>query len=330
MLNDSDFNSSSNASSLGEFPYWRIALGYMLVTELFIYSPIALFINSSLLFTILKTKPLRKPLNLIHLSLLSLNCLIIIPHATATCVYVPPMVRFCDCLRPASYAYLVTELFYAAFQPLNYACLGVFQLLTIKGKKSFVSYKSITASIMFCLVIAMLLVSEGVALVSIAGQTYACQGLCPRAISQRFSGLAFTFTSYALVSLLPSFIVIIVSSTWSCIVFKKTYIGDDGELNRRIISLPIVLPVTLILPYILSNTLIIFIERILSAVPFSVYWSLFNRLLIFQTYQFISGIAYPFILILLNPRIGRKWKELMFKKCWKSSNRSRVNPITST
>ena len=328
-LNDSAISTSTNASTLGEFPYWRIVLSYLLITELFIYSPIALFINSSLFFAILKSKSLCRPLNLIHLSLLSLNCLIVIPHAMTTCVYIPPMIRFCSCSRPVGSLYLVIELLYAAFQPLNYACLGVFQLLIIQGKKRLVSYISVTASIVICFVTSVLLVSEGLALVNIAGQTYACQGLCPQTISQQFSGLAFTFTSYALVCLLPSFIIVTVCTTWSCVIFKKAYIGDSDELNRRIISLPIVLPVVLVLPYILSNTLLFFVERIvLSTVPFSVYWSLFNRLLIFQSYEFISGIAYPFILMLLNPKIGRPWKELVFKKkCWKQSNR--VFPITS-
>ena len=269
VLNHSAINSSMNASTLGEFPYWRIALSYLLVTELFIYSLIALFINASLLLTILKTKSLHKPLNLIHLSLLSLNCLIIIPHAITTCIYIPPMIRFCNCSKSVGYVYFVIELLYAAFQPLNYACLGVFQLLIIKRKKRLVTYVSVTASISVCFITSLLLVSEGLTLVNLAGQTYACQGLCPQAISQQFSGLAFTFTSYALVSLLPSFIVVLICTTWSCVVFKKAYIlGDSEELNRRIISLPIVLPITLILPYILSNTLILLIERGLSTLPF--------------------------------------------------------------
>ena len=331
VLNDSAVNTSVNASTLGEFPHWRIALSYLLVSELFIYSPVALFVNSSLLLTILKTKSLHEPLNLIHLSLLSLNFSIIIPHATATCIYVPPVIRFCNCSLSVSYAYLIIELLYVAFQPLNYACLGVFQLLIIKQMKRLVSYVSVTASISVCFTASILLVSEGLALVNLAGQTYACQGLCPQTISQRFSGLAFTFISYALVSMLPSTIIVMVCTTWSCVIFKKAYIGDNNELTRRIVSLPIILPIALVLPYILSNTLIFFIERFLSAVPFSIYWSLFNRLLIFQCYEFISGIAYPFILVLLNPKIGRHWKELVFRKrCWKQRN-NRVDPnVTST
>ena len=115
LNNDSDFDSSVNASTLEEFPYWSIALSYVLVTELFIYSPLALFINASLLLSILKTKSLCKPLNLVHLSLLSLNCLIIIPDAIVTCIYIPPIIRFCNCSKPASSVYFLIELLYIAF-----------------------------------------------------------------------------------------------------------------------------------------------------------------------------------------------------------------------
>ena len=200
MLDASDFNTSANASTLGEFPHWRVALSYILVTELFIYSPLALFINASLLLTILKTKSLRKPLNLIHLSLLSLNCLIIIPDAIATCVYIPPVIRFCHCSTPVSSVYFLIELLYIIFQPLNYACLRVFQLLIIKGKKSLVSYVSVAAAVIVCIGVAVLLISEGVTLLNLADQTYICNNLCPGETSRHFPGITYAFASYTAIS----------------------------------------------------------------------------------------------------------------------------------
>ena len=323
MLNSSAFNTSANASTLGEFPHWRAALSYILVTELFIYSPLALFINASLLLTILKTKSLRKPLNLIHLSLLSLNCLIIVPDAIATCVYIPPVIRFCHCSKPASSVYFLVELLYIVFQPLNYACLGVFQLLIIKGKKRHVSYASVTAAVIVCNGIAILLASEGVTLLNLADQAYVCNGLCPGEKSRRFSGIGYAFTSYVFISLLPSFLIVIVCTSWSCIIFKNAYIGDSDELNRRIIALPIVLPTLLILPNILGNVFHFGTNQLFlsSGIDNSTYWAIFNRLFIFQVYELISGITYPFVLIWLKPKIGRHWKELVFRICWKRNNR---------
>ena len=329
MFNDSDFNTSANVSTLGEFPYWSIALSYVLVTELFIYSPLALFINASLLFTLLKSKSLHRPLNLIHLSLLSLNCLIIIPDAIVTCVYIPPVIRFCHCSTAASSVYFLIELLYILFQPLNYACLGVFQLLLIKGKKSLVSYASVTAAVFFCIGVAILLVSEGVTLLNVAGQTYVCTGLCPGEMSHRFFGIAYAFLSYTAISWFPSFLTVLVCTLWSCCIFKSAYIGDSVELNRRIISLPIVMPSLLLLPTILSSTFHNAAEKAIasSGIAYPTYWILFTRLLSFQFHELISGMAYPFVLLLLNPQMGKQWKELVFKRYCKQN---RVVPAPSS
>ena len=321
MFNDSDFNTSANASTLGEFPYWSVSLSYVLVTELFIYSPLALFINASLLFTILKTKSLRRPLNLIHVSLLSLNCLIIIPDAIVTCVYIPPVIRFCQCSSAASSIFFLIELLYIIFQPLNYACLGVFQLLLIKGKKRLVSYASVTAAVVFCTGVAVLLVINGVMLINLADQTYLCNGLCPGEKSRHFTGITYAFLSYTVISYIPSFVIVLVCTTWSCCIFRKAYIGDSEKLTRRIISLPIVMPSLLLLPSILSNTFLGATEGVImsSGIAYPTYWILFTRLIAFQVHELISGVAYPSVLLLLNPQIGKQWKKLMFKSYCKQN-----------
>ena len=329
LNNDSDFKTSVNASTLEEFPYWSIALSYVPVTELFIYSPLSLFINASLLLTILKTKSLRKPLNLIHLSLLSLNCLIIIPDAIVTCIYVPPVIRFCHCSKPASSVYFLIELLYIAFQPLNYACLGVFQLLLIKGKKQLVSYASVTIAVFFCIGVAVLLVLEGITLINLADQTYVYNGLCTGEKSRRFSGILYTFLSYSFTSWFPSFLAALVCTTWSCCIFKKSYIGNSDELNRRIISLPIVVPSLLLLPSLLSSAFLSATERVItsSGIAHPAYWILFTRLIAFQVHELLSGVAYPFVLLLLNPQIGRQWKKLIFRRCCRQN---RVVPEIAT
>ena len=321
MFNASDFNTSVNSSTLGEFPYWGITLSYMLVTELFVYSPIALFINISLLVTILKTKALRKPLNLIHLSLLSLNCLIIIPDAIVTCVYIPPVIRFCHCPRAASSVYFLIELLYIIFQPLNYACLGVFQLLLIKGKKRLVSYASVTAAVIFCTVVATLLVLNGVTLINLANQTYVCNGFCPGEKSRHFPGITYAFTAYTVVSWIPSSIIVLVCTTWSCCSFRSAYLGDSDTLTRRMISIPIVMPSLLVLPSILSNAFLGAAEGVITSsdIAYSTYWIVFIRLLAFQVHELISGVAYPFVLLLLNPPIGNEWKKLMSTRCFKQN-----------
>ena len=321
MFNDSDLNGTVNASSFDEFPYWSITLSYVLVTELIVYSPLALFINASLLFTILATKSLRKSLNLIHVSLLSLNCLIIIPDAIATCVYIPPVIRYCHCPRGASSVYFLVELLYIVFQPLNYACLGLFQLLLVQGKKRLVSYASVTVAVIFCIGVATLLVVNGLTLINLADQTYLCNGFCPGEKSRRFPGINYAFISYAVFSWIPSFLIDFVCTTWSCCIFRNAYIGDNERLTRRMISLPIVMPSLLLLPSVLSTVFLSTTERVIisSGIAHSNYWVIFTRLLAFQVHEIISGVAYPFVLLLLNPQIGKQWKKLVFKRYCKQN-----------
>ena len=102
------------------------------------YIPVSLLINLTIIVTIVKKKSLRKPLNLIHLCMLTVNCLIAVPDVITSAVFVPNAIRSCECSRSAGLAYFVTEQLYIAFQPLNIASLALFMLLTIKGRKRLV------------------------------------------------------------------------------------------------------------------------------------------------------------------------------------------------
>ena len=223
--------------------------------------------------------------------------------------------------------YFLIELVYITLQPLNYACLGVFQLLLIKGKKRLVSYVSVTAAIIFCSGVAALLVSNGVILISLSNQAYVCNELCPGENSPRFPGITYAFATQTFISRIPGFVVVIVCTMWSCCIFKNAYLGGDDNLNRRMISIPIVMPTLLVLPNILMFTFLVPADRSVrsSGIAYPAYWIIFIRLVFFQFYEFVSGVVYPFVLILLNPQIGKQWKELMSLKC---SNQSRVAPET--
>ena len=311
----------SNESLLGEFTHWKAAIAIILSSELLLIFPASLFINISVFITITKETSLRIPLNLIHQTFLLLNCLIIIPDVITTCVYLPPVIRFCECSQITGSLYFVVELLYIVFQPLIYACLGIFQLLIIKGKRRIVSYKSVGFSVLVCIGITALLVLEGITLVNLSGQVYVCNGVCPQHISSKFSGLGITFYSYMVISWFSSGLVVIVCTTWSCITFKKSYIGDDNDLNRRIISLPIVLPITVLVPGALSSSIITLFERTLRSLEDSdaTYWIIFIRFMAFHLYEIISGIGYPCVLLYLNPRIRLHWKKLVLGRCGKSS-----------
>ena len=314
---------TSNGSIAGEFTFWREAMAIILTSELLLIYPASLFLNISIIVTISKTKQLRKLINLIHQSLLLLNCLIIVADIITTFFFVPRAIRFCECSQTASSAYFLIELFYIVFQPLNYACLGIFQLLIIKGKKKLVSYPTIGASITFCLIVTILVAAEGVILVNLAGQTYICDKLCPQLNTAKFSGTGITFYTVMVVSWLPSVVIVIVCTSWSCLTFKKRYTGGDDDLNRRVLSLPIVLPTTVAVPNLLTLAFLKLIEQTLesSEAAESIYWTIFAKLFAFQVHEVLSGIVYPCILLRLSPQIRRYWKEQLLKRriCRKSN-----------
>ena len=322
---------NTSNGSVAEFTFWKEAMAIILTSEMLLIFPVSLFLNISIVVTISKTKLLRKPLNLIHQSLLLLNCLIIVADIITTFFFVPRAIRFCECSQIASSAYLFIELLYIVFQPLNYACLGIFQLLIIKGKKRLVSYQTTGASITFCLIVTTLIAAEGVTLVNLAGQTYICDKVCPQHFTAKFSGTGITFYSVGLFSWFPSVVVVIVCTTWSCFMFKKRYTGGNEDLNRRIISLPIVLPITVAIPNLLTISLLKVIEQTLesSEAAESIYWTIFAKLFAFQVHEVLSGIAYPCILLRLSPQIRCYWKEQLLT-CRKCGQSKKVAPNSDT
>ena len=79
------------------------------------YIPVSLLINLTIIVTIVKKKSLRKPLNLIHLSMLTMNCLIAVTDVITSAVFIPSVICSCECSRSAGLAHFVTEQLYIVF-----------------------------------------------------------------------------------------------------------------------------------------------------------------------------------------------------------------------
>ena len=41
----------------------------------------------------------------------------------------------------------------------------------------------------------------------------------------------------------PSVSILLTATAWSCAIFKRDYAGDDNGLTRRIVAMPLVMPV---------------------------------------------------------------------------------------
>ena len=51
------------------------------------------------------------------------------------------------------------------------------------------------------------------------------------------------FASFYATAWIPSLFTLVVVTIWSCALFKKDYAGSDARLNRRIIVMPLIMPV---------------------------------------------------------------------------------------
>ena len=101
-----DFSGSGNYSIVDEFPYWRLAMAVRVVTVVFIYFPIAVFLNGSVLLAFILTKKLHRPINLMHIALIIELFLVKYLGIFCGLLSFPNGVRFCICWDLVNELYL--------------------------------------------------------------------------------------------------------------------------------------------------------------------------------------------------------------------------------
>ena len=241
------------------------------------------------LLRIMKKEQL-KALNLIHVSLLTASILDIL----CTClysIYLPSALRYCVCSGLIS-AMLTTEYrFFFAYQPLAFAGLSVLQFLVVIGKKKFVNLKVAGGMIALCMGISFLCSASGISqLYSTDGSLICDLSLCPRSRSE--SGVfdhTVVLLAMFLVVHLPSLAFVVITSTWSCALFKKYYTGRDDQLNRRMLSLPFIMPLVIIASSIFEALLGLPVARIISKLSSGdliPYWIVFTNSTLFSLVRF--------------------------------------------
>ena len=185
-----------------------------------------------------------KALNLVHVSLLITLILDSILCICLYYLYLPSAFRYCICSGLISVIPTAEIVFFLVYRPLAFACLSVLQFFTIIGKKMFVNLKLTCGVVALCIAISFICVVIAGRQLYLAGWRSICGGsFCPDSgPGTAFVVLKVIVLSLSLVILLPSLAVVIIMSTWSCIVFKKYYTGGDNQLNPRVLSLPFIIP----------------------------------------------------------------------------------------
>ena len=236
-------NTSVNNDSLGEFPYWKTTLAISLFGGTSSVC-VLIILHLLVLVALVKTKKDRlRPLNLIHASLLVSSILEDILRIVLNIIYSPSIFRNCICSAVVGTIIISETEFFSVYRPVAFASLGVLQFLVVSGKKKLVNLKVAFGVIGISTGISLIFVASTVRLFYESNERpYCFESYCPESRPESgFGDLAQSSLLVILGSFLPSLAIVFVMSTWSCAVFKKYYIGGDDQLNRRILSLPVVM-----------------------------------------------------------------------------------------
>ena len=328
--NNSSDVSSGNSSLLREFPYWQPTLAITLFFNIALPSGIVLFLYFPLLVVLLRLlkKEQLKSLNLVHVSLLIASILDVILRICLYSLYLPSAFRYCDCSGLLS-AILIAEIaFFIVYRPLAHVCLSVLQFLTMIGKKKFVNLKLTCGMVALCITVSFIFVVAAGRELYLAGWRSVCgSSFCPDSGPETAFVLRnVVILSLSLIILLPSLAVVIVMSTWSCVVFKTYYTGGDDQLNRRMFSLPFIMPIVIIVSAVFEALLARLVASFISM--FSLgdlfpYWIMFaNSILLTVLHSFI-GLVYPSVLLYTHTPLRQAIKRLLNRfKCHNC-----VNPV---
>ena len=332
ISSDPGHNRSENTSDIILFeqpPYTEATIIILLIAFVLVAIPSILF-NISLSVAFFKSNQLYKPQGILHISLLIEILLNKLSLCIILCAYYPPALRRCDCSPILSTIFFSSRVLIVTFRAIMYACVALCQLLIIISKKRYVNRKTTSGCVAFAVGVGAIFATESAIITNLNGERLGCTEFCPgqdvRAFFN-FSARTIVMISYVVLTWLPSLVILLISTTWSCVIFKKRYTGGNDQLNRRLISLPVVLPAVFILTTlftVLLRRLVLVIVQ-LYEVKFVHYWLFLSGAMITLLDETLDGIIYQMILTYLNPQLFKTWKGLFYR-----NYSSQVHPQTST
>ena len=327
--NESSDVSSGNGSLLGEFPYWQPTLAIALFCNIAVPSATVLVLYLPLLVVLLRLmkKDQLKPLNLIHVSLVIASILDDILHTCLYSTYLPSALRHCVCSNLVNAMLIAEYIFFLIYRPLVFACLSVLQFLIVIGKKRFVNLRVTCSMVALCIGVSFFCVASVVRLFYGTDRRLICDtSMCPIS-GPRTVGFnpPVIFLSLSFIAVLLSLAVVIVTSTWSCAVFKKYYTGGDNQLNRRMLSLPFIMPLAIFASSLFEALFGGSVARVMSMLSLGdlfPYWIVFTNSVLFSVVRFLIRLPYPLVLIYTHTPLRQAVKGLLDRL----RNRNQVTP----
>jgi hypothetical protein len=286
-----------------EFPHWRSVVSLLLLCLWLFAVLLTTLLSSSVLLAIKKSKNFDKVLSTVHIYVLVLNIIVRLCSAMTFSGFIPPAIRFCDCSIVAGAISFYLNTFSICYQPYMFVSLALFQLLIIRGKKRFVTYKTVGVTLITITAVAIVvpLIFIGIAVQD--GENVLCDSSlgCFGIDTRRLMGI---FASFYSIVWVPSFSLLLVATIWSCVIFKKEYIGNDAYLNRRIIAMPLILPLiitlnsmAMLMLFQILNLTSLKISSSNSIYSFSRNWIASSRFLIVLLGEIIGGLSYSCLIL---------------------------------
>ena len=312
LLYSSNSSNMGNSSLLGEFPYWQPTLAISLFFNIAVPSGIVFFLYLPLLVVLLRLlkKEQLKTLSLIHVSLLVASILDDFLRICLYSIYLPSALRYCVCSSLMNATLSAEYIFFLIYWPLTFACLSVLQFLVVIGKK-FVSIKLACGMVALCVGISSVCVTSVLRQFYETDKRLMCYiSMCPESA---LVNTAVIFFSLSLVAILPS-LAVAVTSTWSCAVFKTYYTGRNDQLNRRILSLPFLMPLVIIASSVFEGALGASIAHVMSMLSLGdllPYWIIFTSSVLFSILRLLIWLPYPLVLLYTRNRLCQAMRELL-------------------
>ncbi len=305
------------ANDTMEFPPWRPLTAVNLLLFIAVLLPITLIVNISVFIALIKSKVKCKPLLILFGSLLLGVCLDKLLICIDESVNSPSTIRYCYCERWTILLLQIPRIFFTVYSVVAVNCLGIMQLLVMKGKQS--SYKqtffcmgiSVVVAIIWTVIFA---VTNGIMEYPIHCHDF-CFGSNPPDI---FSEIFFVVVSFFIFTLLPVLIVTITTSVWTLRIFRKKFIvrSDNKsaiELNRRMLLLPLLMIILLFCNSLLSLVLSSLTGLLLRQAGVEEFYG--NWANIISKYEYflldlVHGLCYPLVLLYLYANVWETWKKL--------------------
>ena len=282
----------------------------------------------------------HKPLLVLYGSLLLGLCvdkLMICVHESAIS---PSNIGYCVCNELTLVLLSIPRVFFVGYSAVAVTCQSVLQLLIMKGHQELQdSYKKSFGCLVISVAVATFWTACFITSNMLSEFPHHCHSFCESpqigyVVSMEYASLFVVVASIAF-SVVPAFVVTILTSIWAFFIFKKKFMATsekDTAFRRKMFLLPVLMVILLICNSLLSYLITVMINRLLYRMnfgPFFGNWANFFVSLGYLVLDILHALSYPLVLLFFYARLRKTWKSLFSCKKQYSDNKDNSQPHKS-